>query len=85
MDPKEWLLIKVSDPGHGWLQVPKSLALEIYPGKTDYSYETTEAYWLEEDCEAPSFLNAAKNAGYEIKVSKKYDEYFQEKLESRSI
>ena len=46
------------DPGHAWLQVP----IKDYPGAV--SYGTGYGYWddgnvyLEEDCEAPAFLDA---------------------------
>lgn len=51
-------LLKVCDPGHGWLRVPLQLCegLDI----SGYSYVDTAkgVAWLEEDCDAPLFLRA---------------------------
>ena len=45
-----------SDPGHGWLRVPK---VEIEPIKdkiSSYSYENGKYVYLEEDCDAGVFM-----------------------------
>lgn len=57
-----------SDPGHAWLEVPKSLAIEIlglrYLQISSFSYETDVALYLEEDCDAPLFLEACREKSY---------------------
>lgn len=57
-----------SDPGHGWLEVPRSLAdsLGVTPKITAYSYRSIDdkTLYLEEDCDAQTFIEAAKAAGY---------------------
>lgn len=52
----------ISDPGHGWLKVPFSLIekLGIVDHITRYSYQRYEFVYLEEDCDAPLFLEAYK-------------------------
>ena len=41
----------ISDPGHGWLEVPRSLLSElgILEEITTYSYQKKELVYLEED------------------------------------
>ena len=52
------------DPGHGWLQVPHAdiaaLGVEITP----YSYQKGAYAYLEEDCDAPAFMQARTDAGH---------------------
>lgn len=61
-----------SDPGHGWLAVKRTLLNElgIADKVTDYSYQKGGTVYLEEDCDAALFINAAKNNGIHIE----YDE-----------
>ena len=49
-----------SDPGHGWLQVPKKLIRELGIGKeiSSYSYQDEDFLYLEEDCDAVLFIEA---------------------------
>ena len=65
-------LTKYNDPGHGWLRVSKTLLQKLGVSTTSYSYETKTYGYLEEDCDAPKFLSAARAAGYEIEVVNKY-------------
>jgi len=52
----------VEDPGHGWLGVPMDelVNLGIVDNITPYSYHDTAKgmVWLEEDCDAGTFLRA---------------------------
>lgn len=54
--------IFISDAGHGWLQVlPNEIrALGLEDQISEYSYYNPETnlVYLEEDCDAPLFLNA---------------------------
>ena len=56
------------DPGHGWLEVPRSEIIRLGIAKeiTAYSYQRGERVFLEEDCDAPRFLRAKKEAGEPI-------------------
>lgn len=52
------------DPGHGWLKVPVSLLekLGIADKITPYSYRRGDFAYLEEDCDAGTFIVAYKEA-----------------------
>jgi hypothetical protein len=51
----------ITDPGHGWLEVPiaEIKALGIADKISAYSYRKGNMAYLEEDCDAGLFLNAA--------------------------
>jgi len=53
-------IVMHEDPGHGWLQVPKSLLkqLGITNKITGYSYQRGEFAYLEEDCDLGTFVVA---------------------------
>ncbi len=55
------------DPGHGWLEVPRStvIALGILDEITRYSYELGDRVFLEEDCDLSTFAKAAEAQGFE--------------------
>lgn len=64
-----------SDLGHGWLAVKRSLLkkLGILNKITPYSYQKGNTVYLEEDCDAGTFLDAVKNE-MEITIEDKYCE-----------
>lgn len=49
-----------ADPGHGWLEVPRSEVVASGAEISGYSYydPLTELAYLEEHCDAPAFLEA---------------------------
>jgi hypothetical protein len=52
-----------TDPGHGWLEVPfgELKALGLNPQDfSRYSYSKRNVFYLEEDCDAPKFVEAWK-------------------------
>lgn len=51
----------ITDPGHGWLKVPLADLNEfgVVHEITRHSYMTATHAYLEEDCDAPTFLKAA--------------------------
>ena len=53
----------VSDPGHGWLEVPMSTIryLQIENRISSYSYRQGDVAYLEEDCDAVTFIDAYRN------------------------
>jgi hypothetical protein len=62
------------DAGHAWLGVYANALAMVGLREVDlshYSYfsgphDMPEIYWLEEDCDAPFFLEFANKAGYEL-------------------
>ena len=68
-----------TDPGHGWLEVPRNLLIEsgIIGKVSRYSYQDTHAphhVYLEEDCDASLFVDAMKAKGIEIDFKDSYSE-----------
>lgn len=49
-----------SDPGHGWLAVPKTMLRELGIANkiTSCSYQRKEMAYLEEDCDLSTFVEA---------------------------
>jgi hypothetical protein len=49
-----------TDPGHGWLEVPRKMLTELgIDGEiTGYSYQRGGLAYLEEDCDAVAFVKA---------------------------
>jgi hypothetical protein len=60
----------ISDPGHGWLEVPiaEINRLKISGKISNYSYKNGEMAYLEEDCDASLFMKAklAQNESLEF-------------------
>ena len=61
----------VQDPGHGWLAADRQ-HLRIF-GLLDkisaYSYQDgADLVWLEEDCDAPRYVRALREAGIQFDV-----------------
>lgn len=63
-----------SDAGHGWLKVTlKELVnLGIAESISGYSYMSLTHAYLEEDCDAPKFVNALKAKGIEVSFKEQY-------------
>jgi len=66
-----------SDPGHGWLEVPHSLLVElgIAADISSFSYVKGDLVYLEEDCDAGTFLEAYRDG---IGGSPSIEEVYQE-------
>ena len=45
------------DAGHAWLKVPASFVLAVGFEPSTYSYINDGFFYLEEDCDAPQFIN----------------------------
>jgi hypothetical protein len=68
------------DRGHGWLEVPREDidALGLADQISAYSYAMASTHkragmvYLEEDCDASRYLDAAKAAGYTLQIVEKY-------------
>lgn len=65
------------DAGHGWLRVlrTKLVDLGIADKISRCSYMYGKWAYLEEDCDAPLFLDACENAGITVNWTRKYSEY----------
>ena len=63
-------LLFITDPGHGWLEVPMSLIRDmgIAGSISRYSYRFGDMAYLEEDCDASMFMRFAEHTGYKIEV-----------------
>jgi hypothetical protein len=59
-----------SDSGHGWLAVKlgEIKMLGIESDITEYSYIKGKTAYLEEDCDAMKFINAAKGKGITVEL-----------------
>lgn len=66
-------LVFHTDAGHGWLKVNRADidALGIAHQISPYSYQRGDAAFLEEDCDASLFMDAAKAAGYILNMTGK--------------
>ena len=63
-----------TDPGHGWLEVPRAdlAELGIAASVTPYSYAKHSRVYLEEDLDASLYLEAAKAAGWRVTMREQY-------------
>ena len=67
-----------TDPAHGWAKVHLSelFNLEIWDKISPYSYIRSNAKYawayLEEDCDMPTFMLAASDHGYSLKITDIY-------------
>ena len=59
-----------SDPGHGWLKVPRKLLnkLGIEDQISRYSYQRGDFAYLEEDGDLTLFMATAKKAGLDVEM-----------------
>lgn len=66
----------ISDPGHGWIEVPMKLieVLGIKSKISAYSYRKGDMAYLEEDCDAYEFVQACKAQGITVEYSEVYQE-----------
>lgn len=66
----------ISDPGHGWLEVPISMIemLGIQDRISHYSYQNGVMAYLEEDCDATEFIRACRREGIPVDYQDVYEE-----------
>ena len=62
------------DPSHGWLEVPRAdaIALGLADKISRFSHIGGHSLYLEEDCDATLYLDAAKAAGYTLNIVERY-------------
>jgi hypothetical protein len=62
-----------SDPGHGWVEIPRADAqrLGLLPCISRYSYQSRDGrtLYLEEDCDYSALVRAARGAGEPIEIN----------------
>jgi len=53
----------ISDPGHGWVKVPKAILSDLMIAEkiSRYSYQRDAFAYLEEDCDLTIFFNAYRD------------------------
>ena len=62
------------DPGHAWLQVPKTdLAKYKIKGISNYSHQDEDFAYLEEDCDAPIYIKTLADLNIAISISELED------------
>ncbi|CAB4122771.1 hypothetical protein UFOVP33_50 [uncultured Caudovirales phage] len=66
--PKTVTLNFYTDPGHGWLEVEKTLIRALHLQPSTYSYQRDDMAYLEEDCDAYAFMEAAKAKGITVSI-----------------
>jgi hypothetical protein len=65
-----------ADAGHGWIAVKRKelIRLGIEDKITPYSYQRGQTVYLEEDCDASTFLQAKNKAGEEYGFKESHHE-----------
>lgn len=67
-----------SDPGHGWLEVDWShlKRLGMNPSEfSKYSYRDGNTFYLEEDCDAPKFIEKFEARHGKLRFIERYAEH----------
>jgi hypothetical protein len=73
--PKTLKLIMRHDPGHAWLSVKREIVEGVLGTLTcisEYSYEQGKSLYLEEDCDAPFFLEMCAAQGIEVEIEDRH-------------
>jgi len=66
----------IEDPGHGWLAVPEADLKGIGLKFSQYSPRRGGMVYLEEDCDAPKYLDYLQSQGMIVRITNKYVERF---------
>lgn len=67
-----------TDPGHGWLEVPVPVLMQVGLAPSDFSsfsYQQGHMLYLEEDCDASVFIAAYEQHIGPISVKEKFSSY----------
>jgi hypothetical protein len=73
--PQKLSLIMRCDPAHAWLSVKRTIVERVIGTLTcitDCSYEQGKSLYLEEDCDAPLFLQMCAAQGIEVDIKFRY-------------
>ena len=62
------------DPGHGWFEVTRAelIRLGILNRISHYSYQKDDKVYLEEDCDATTFIQAKQALGEDVTFDEQY-------------
>jgi hypothetical protein len=68
----------IVDPSHAWLRVSlRDLEFSLIKNQiSKYSYKSGSHVYLEEDCDAPKFLKAMEDLGFDIRIQEKQVDNF---------
>lgn len=66
----------ISDPGHGWLEVPRALVVELslLDKISGYSYQHRDQVYLEEDCDAYLLIQRLREQRREYQLEEVYQD-----------
>lgn len=80
--PDKQTFRKISDAGHGWLEVPVQIFNQWGGQASDYSYycPTRRCVYLEEDSDMPKFLDMLSADFYEVEQVWEDDHCFVRQL-----
>lgn len=67
----------IEDPGHGWLEVPEKDLRDTGLIFSKYSPSRNGKVYLEEDCDAPKFLDYLEKMGVTVRITTQYVERFR--------
>ena len=66
----------ISDPGHGWLEVPLTDTLLSGLQISTFSYISKTGFaYLEEDCDMTRYMDAADRAGVTVTITETYESH----------
>lgn len=70
---KKLTLVFLTDPGHGWLKVPRKILQDaaLLDKISPYSYQRNKHVYLEEDCDAPILTKHLESAGVKLTIKQK--------------
>lgn len=57
--PSEGIVV-ITDPGHAWAQVPCFVVEGLDLIISGFSYQNSDYFWLEEDCDLSTFVKEVK-------------------------
>ena len=66
----------IEDPGHAWLEVPEKDLLGTGLIFSKYSPRRNGIAYLEEDCDAPKYLDYLKAQGIVVRLESRYVGHF---------
>lgn len=77
----------IVDPSHAWLRVAlRDLEFSLIKGQiSKYSYKSGSHAYLEEDCDAPKFMKAMEDLGFDIRVDEHHVNNFDNVIYSHIL
>jgi hypothetical protein len=72
----------ISTPSHGYLQVPNNAVRAVGVKPSQFSVSDGMFFFLEEDCDAPEFMDACAEAGFGLRMTHSNASHWEEYIES---